>query len=512
MDIRSLNLTEAQLEKAFANGRVNVSWRDQRTLTQKQRKVLDVSMANEAPLVLYGGSGFSGKSYLLRSAFVEFNGVYKQLGFPGQWGALFCQTYNDLQNRHLNALNSELSHLGRVKESAMRGLCFEFNDPSMGGLYLRNIADPDKYRGAEFPYILVDELTELKRSDFDDLLYALRSPLPLPFKPFLAGSNPDGIGHSFVKKLWVSRDFEDESLDGDRFFFVKALPQDNPTYSTSKYEQTLQSLPEWKRKARFEGSWDAPAGARFPNLDPSIHQFSEAHKFPKGFPNPKNFNIIMGVDWGKAAPFAALWIAVDENQDMYVYREAYYPDLSSDSQVKLIMEQTNPNEKVFLMYCDSQMWEKRRDPHYQSAALGPSAVDVYMRYLRTDKRFGYPIKGYKGLRRTALDTIDRLLDRNNDFPNLYIGKTCKNLWRELTGAVWAKSKGVYKEDISDKCDDHAITALYYALHTFIRGADVEPQPISDEELRRNRIQEIEELEAKEFRKMVRNYKKTGMFR
>lgn len=433
------------------------------------------------PLVLFGGAGFGGKSYLLRSAFPYFNGKYRKLGFPGQWGAFMCATYNDLVNRHLSKLEEELGHLGRVKESTKRGLCFEFHDPTMGGVYLRNIDDPDKYRGAEFPYILVDELTEVTRKQFDNLLYPLRSSLPLPFKPFLAATNPDGFGHQFVKKLWISKDFEGENLNPDRFFFVPALPTDNPTYDGNVYGETLSSLPEWKRRARLEGSWDAPSGARWPQLDSRTHLFNFQQRFPHGLPD--TWQLIMGVDWGLKDPYCALWIAMDPENNAHVVREDYLADLSTDLQVERVLRKTQRNERVRIVYMDSQMWEVRRDPHDHLKTRGVAAADLYISALRADGRFGPVVKGYKGLRRVAFDTLDRLLNPNNGHPDLFIEEGCVNLWRELTGAVWDTRSNMYsREDIDPRSPDHAITALYYALHSYYLNPSGEPSQNRDQEL------------------------------
>lgn len=445
-------------------GQHTFDWRTYRNLTPKQNAALDLCIAGPQSKVLYGGSGFAGKSYLLRSAAVYFAGLLAQLGFPGQVGMLVCKDYPTLRDRHAAALVRELGHMGEVHtQDKLYGYCFRFKDKRLGAIRLRNADEADKYRGTENAYVLVDELTELPKDVLGDLLYCLRSPDPLPFLPFLAASNPDGVGHSWVKKLWIERDFAGESLNPQEFHFVPALPQDNPAYDGNVYAQTLAGLPEWKRRARLEGSWDTPTGARFPQLG-AHHQFSLRELLPYGL-TPEH-RLIMGVDWGIRDPYCALWI-LEHLGDYYVVREDYQADCSSDRQVQRILQMTAPNERIHRMFCDSQMWERRRDPHSQHAPVGDSAADVYARHLRIDPRFEAIYKGYKGPRRHPMDTLDRLLNRENGYPDLYIEHSCSQLWRELNGAVWDQ-RGE-REELDERSPDHAITALYYALHTYLQG-------------------------------------------
>ncbi len=478
-------------------GTVNLDWRAFRGLTTKQNAALDLCIAQAQAKVLYGGAGFGGKSYLLRSASVFFAGLLATLGFPGQIGMLVCKDYPSLRDRHAPALAREFQDLGEIHTADKHyGYCFRFNDKRLGALRLRNADEADKYRGTENAYLLVDELTELPKTVLGDLLYCLRSPDPLPFLPFLAASNPDGLGHPWVKKLWVSRDFQGENLDPADFHFIQALPQDNPTFQDNQYAATLAGLPEWKRKARMEGSWDTPTGARFPQLDSQTHLFAVQDLLPHGL-NPDH-HLIMGVDWGIRDPYCALWI-LELDGDWYVVREDYQPDLSSDRQVQRIMQLTKPNERISKIYADSQMWEKRRDPHSQFAARGISAADVYSAELRSDDRFHLLIPAYKGRRQAPLDTLDRLFNRNNGYPDLYIEHSCTQLWRELTGAVWADSG---REDIDPRQADHAITALYYALHTHLNAI---PRPATDLQSRADDYgRSIIKAENAELRRLARS--------
>ena len=71
---------------------------------------------------------------------------------------------------------------------------------------------------------------------------------------FLGGTNPGGVGHGWVKNLWVDRNLPPELKSfANKLAFVKALVTDNPHLPQS-YIDNLNTLPETLRKAYLEGS------------------------------------------------------------------------------------------------------------------------------------------------------------------------------------------------------------------------------------------------------------------
>jgi phage terminase large subunit len=255
----------------------------------------------DCPSGLYLGDGFvvTHNSYLLRSAAFYINLVLRDKGYPNRWGALFCNTYPNLRDRHLKMIEQEFQGLGRLVNSTKVGLHFKFYGEGLGGVYLRNLqADGqggEARRGSEFDYILVDELTELTRDQFDRLLYTGRS-ASLPFVAFLGATNPDGVGHQWVKEIFVpqyrnlSDPFFSAGIDVSRdMLYVPARKTDNPAYARMSHvidhRFGLISDPD-VRKARDEGSWDLYASGRFGSVwDRERHvrtfeQFKDVYGIP----------------------------------------------------------------------------------------------------------------------------------------------------------------------------------------------------------------------------------------
>lgn len=291
----------------------------------KQLEAKDVVKTHK--YILYGGSAGGGKSYWLRwMGLYLLMYYYAKYDIKGIRVGLFCEDYPALRERHLSKIPYEFpSWLGELNRSEHE---FRLKDEFGGGvLAFRNLDDPSKYLSSEFASELVDELTKNKRETFDFLTLRLRWP-GIPDTKFLAATNPGEIGHGWVKKLWINKDFSGESYDPLEFKFIKAMYLDN-RFIESSYEKQLNALPDTLRRAYKDGDWDIFAGQYFTEFRRDIHVCEP-------FEIPKTFQKFGGIDYGYTAPSAVVWCAYDKAFDtIYVYNELYrkgltYSDLAKE--------------------------------------------------------------------------------------------------------------------------------------------------------------------------------------
>ncbi len=241
--------------------------------TEKQREA--IRLTDEFRFLLYGGAAGGGKSYLLRWwCLRQLLRRFSETGLRNLCVGLFSLDYPSLQDRQISKIQNEFPRwIGEVKRTEKEGLCF-FVRPEFGGgrIALRNLADPSSYKSAEFCDIAVEELSENKRDVFEDLvLFRLRWP-GVERCCFVGGTNPTGIGVSWIKELWpvpggkqkIPRELEHLRRE---FHYLPARLEDNP-YLGSDYEAGLRGLPDKKRKALLEGDWSVPQGQYFTNFDP----------------------------------------------------------------------------------------------------------------------------------------------------------------------------------------------------------------------------------------------------
>lgn len=221
--------------------------------TPKQKLALETT--KNYKYVLVGGTKGSGKSYFLRwAALYWLLKFYAEYDVKGILGALFCETYPALEDRHLKKIRQEFpSWLGTYYEQKHE---FRLKDEYGGGiLAFRNLDNPDKYETSEFAIIAVDEVQNNPLKVFQVLRTRLRFP-PIPNEKlkFIAAGIPGG--HSWVRQYWIERNFSNEELERNQFYFVPAALEDNP-YLGDSYRKSLESLPEVQRRAYLEGDWFA---------------------------------------------------------------------------------------------------------------------------------------------------------------------------------------------------------------------------------------------------------------
>jgi len=392
---------------------------------------------------LYGGAAGGGKSYFLRWVAVYllmyFAAVYKAKGVRI---GLFCEDYPALEDRQLSKIRYEFpSWLGDMNQQRHEYVL----KPKWGGgvIAFRNLDDPSKYLSSEFACILIDELTRNPRDIFD-FLTGMRMRWPnLPAKEwkFVGATNPGGIGHLWVKKLWIDRDFSDEPFDPNDFVFVQAFYSDNK-YIDAGYEKQLASLPEKQRRAYLEGDWDIFEGQFFTEWRRDIHVI-EPFEIPESWPR------YVGIDYGTANPFCALWMAVDYDGNVYVYRELYDRGLTAKEQAKLIREASR-NENIYAYVCDPSMKIKNQG----RGSILTSIADDY-------RSEGVPVIFGNNDRIHGANVVRRYLRQDeNGKAKLRVFSTCQNLIRTLPALVHDEKK---PEDVDTRGEDHAYDALRYGL-------------------------------------------------
>lgn len=397
--------------------------------------------------VLYGGSRGPGKSYWLRHSCLGFLlQVYSELDLRNVRVGLFCETYPELQDRQISKMQVEFpTWLGEVKDTQEDGLCFTLRpEYGSGRICLRNLDKPEKYQSAEFALVAVDELTKISEHTWDVLRGSLRWP-GVPHRPFIAASNPGGVGHAWVKKLWLDRDFPSHLRDrASQFKFIRALPKDNP-FLDQAYWDELNSLPEPLRKAWVDGDWDVFEGMAFPGWNAQKHVVAP-------FEIPQYWPKWSGTDWGFAAPFCTLWLTKNpDSQRVYVYRELYGPGLTDKQQAQAILDASIEAE-LQERYADPSMWARKN-----LQGLVSSTADEYA-------AAGVVIVKGDNDRISGKRKVDRMLASLPDgSPGLQVFSTCTNLIRTLPALPYDK---VRVEDVDTDAEDHAYDALRMGLTRF----------------------------------------------
>lgn len=398
--------------------------------------------------VLYGGAAGGGKSYFLRWALVSLLLKWHAEGNEAVRVGLFCEDYPALRDRHLSKIAYEFpSWLGKMNESV-----HEFRlSPAYGGgvICFRNLNDPEKYMSSEFAAIAVDELTKNPLETFHALRFRLRWP-GVDDTRFLAASNPGGIGHAWVRSMWVDGLFPVEMLDiANQFEFVPAKAYDNPHLPPS-YVQLLSSLPEKQRKAYLDGSWDIFEGQVFEEWSSSVH-VEEPFKIPAHWPKWRAF------DWGFTRPYACLWFACDHDGVIHVYRELYgckpgAPNAGTQETARDVARKIKEREREdgsIWGVCDPACWQKTG---HDGPTIADTMLEEGVSWTRADN------DRLQGKQQVHL----RLRGWGEGQPGIKVFSSCAHLGRTLPALVYDKHRN---EDVDTDGEDHAYDALRYGLMT-----------------------------------------------
>jgi len=420
-----------------------ISWSNLLNFTDRQKEAYKSLF--KYTFTLYGGARGGGKSYFLRWGMISWIIHQAKLGHPGIVGGLFSSTYTNLKDRQISKIAAEFpAWLGTLKENKTLGLAF-YLDPKFGGgaLTLRNLDESTKYKSAEFGIIGVDELTEHNVETFNILIGSLRwAGLKKP--PFVAGSNPDGIGNEWVKNYFIKKEYPPELQPlADEFNFVPALPTDNPHLDQSYYIM-LNSLPDDLRRAWLLGDWDVFKGLAFKS-------FSKQKHVIEPFDIPSYWTRIIGIDSGYRAPFCVIFAARNpDNGRVVVYKEIYETELTDRQQARRILDLSDAQELGAVRYADPSMWTSRTQEFVTSSAEVYAQNGCFIRRADNNR-----INGKR--------KVDRMLnDLEDGRPGLLIFNTCPNLIKQLSQLVYDPN---HEEDVNTHMEDHAYDALRYALTT-----------------------------------------------
>ena len=175
---------------------------------------IDISTANPKQIqffksrkrfVGYGGARGGGKSWALQK-----KAILLSVNYPGIKILLLRRTYPELQENHINTLIVQLKNFAIYKSSDK---CFTFPNGSRIKLgYCKSESDVLQYQGQEYDVIFLDEATQFTEYQFETLTATLRGANDFPKRMYLT-CNPGGVGHEWVKRLFVNKNIQTVSFE-----------------------------------------------------------------------------------------------------------------------------------------------------------------------------------------------------------------------------------------------------------------------------------------------------------
>jgi hypothetical protein len=328
------------------------------SITKKQQAFID----SQAFETLFGGAAGGGKSY---GQLVD--GLLYALKYPKSKQIIFRSTFADLE-KSLIRTSMDLYPLSIADYNSSKHT-WKFKNGSIVDFgYIQYEKDVYQYQSAEYDVIRFDELTHFTEFMYTYMISRCRGANPYP-KCIKSSTNPGGVGHNWVKERFIDIGAPNvihtcklETGETTTRIFIPSLVQDNKfmlTYDPD-YIKRLDALPEKERRALKYGDWDIFDGQFFTEFKRDIHVIEP-------FEIPKDWYIYFVMDYG-LDKLAGYWIAVDYNNNAYVFREVYESNLLVSQARDKIKEMTN--EQIYLYLAPPDLWNRHKE-------TGKSTADIF---------------------------------------------------------------------------------------------------------------------------------------
>lgn len=184
--------------------------------------------------------------------------------------------------------------------------------PNESVIVVSGMDNPDKVLSAEYDFIYVNQAEELVLDDWEKLIgRATGRAGNAPYTQVLGDCNPGPPTH-WIKQSKSLQLLETRHEDNPRLFDAKAGKW---TEHGKRSLQVLDSMTGLRYKRGRLGLWVAAEGQVY-EFDPVVHLVN-------WFEPPKEWRRIRAIDFGLKNPFTCLWLAIDPDERLYLYREIY---------------------------------------------------------------------------------------------------------------------------------------------------------------------------------------------
>ena len=313
-----------------------------------------------------------------------------------------------------------------------------------------------KFQGNNWDVLFIDEATQFLESEFRGLDAIVRGDNGFPKRVYLT-CNPGGVGHFWVKRLFVDRDFHADENPGD-YVFIQATVKDNKNID-KEYINVLNNLPEDIRRAHRDGDWNVLSGSYFGEFTEGIHTCQP-------FQLKKTWKRYRAMDYGLDCHFC-IWVAVDESGRCYVYRQYQEVNQYVSEAARMQLVLTTADEDINYTIAPPDLWARNREN-------GKSQANIFM-------ECGLSLYRADNNRQQGWYALKELLKiREDGKPGLIVFNTCSSLIESMKCIQHDKTN---PNDVAKQPHEitHGPDALRYFAQTYVLPAEQEVQKEEEDE-------------------------------
>lgn len=422
--------------------------------------------------IAFGGARGGGKSWCVR-----VKAILLAFTYAGIKMMIMRRTYPELYANHIKPLLAMLP-IGSYKyNDSKKELTFP-NGSTLLFRYCNNDKDLLNYQGTEVDVLFIDEATQFSEEQYKILIACVRGVNSFPKRVYLT-CNAGGIGHQWVKRLFISKAYTDGE-NPEEYSFIQSLVTDNKALLKEQpdYIKQLEALPPKLKEAWLYGNWDIFEGQFFEDFvdRPDQYDSKQWTHVIEPFEIPEGWKIYRSFDWGYNKPFSCGWWAVDYDGVAYRILELYGCTKTPNEGVKW----TPPQVFAEIARIEREhRWLKGKrivgiaDPAIWNAETGKSIADVASEHSVFFQKGDHErIAGW-------MQVHYRLAFDDNGFPMMYIFSNCKAFIRTMPLLQYSEHK---PEDLDTDGEDHVADEVRY----FLMSRPIKPRiPKKPDEFEKN---------------------------
>lgn len=399
---------------------------------------------------LFGGAKGGGKSYAARAECVK-----QCMSAPLIRGLVLRRTMPEVRENMITPFMRELPHQLYSINSQSGIMTFHQTHSTIWFTHCQNTKDVYRFQGLQFDFICIEELTQWTEEEFKILAGCLRADRAGIIPNLFATANPGGIGHAWVKRLFIDRKFEEYERP-EEYAFIPAKVWDNPALLAIQpdYPNQLRALPEKLRRAYLDGDWDIFEGQYF-------NEFRrEIHVVPPYIPMTGIKRRIIAFDYGYSPhPSAVYWIAEFNSGKVCIYRELVVTKKTYGDLALNILALTTEDEVIDFTVCDPSIVNKANEVTGSTAAAEMAAKGLKIQGANNDRMMRW--NAYREYMKITTDPNTGQLTSK-----ITITSNCSYLIRTLPQLVHDERK---PDDLDTRGEDHGADGSGYGLVTLYGG-------------------------------------------
>lgn len=336
--------------------------------------------------------------------------------------------------------------------------------PLPSRIYLKGANNPDSLRGVSLNGAVLDEFAFFQYAN-DTWRKIIRPALADKQGWAIFSSTPDGVHNTFFDIVELAKRVIAESSDPQhdkRWFYSHATMLDN-TYIEHRLQEWNETQEEYTRDGRID-EWVQEWEAKF--TTPSSLVYSEfddqIHVIPPNLIPRDNLTYAIGMDFGLKDPFAAVFVAIDKDENWYIYDEVYLPDL--------------PIDKI------ASVLHQKMGDQYFTRIIGDAAGATEIASLRS-KELGEnrvwvtPSKKGKDSIRAGIRAVRTKLyvREGSGKPKLFVGRNCTATIKEFQSYKHIRDAFGEVSDTPEDKNNHLMDAIRYLVLDQMSGAKPIPK-------------------------------------